>query len=228
MLTVKPSRNQLYWDVPFTIDLTITPPEAVADLAIEVAGPPCFKIAPPKNPIPSSLGSGSSYTAVYVIKPPRSGHATTEHYTIVFNARYRHATPSSAEPQMSQSVEVQFTGTFSRPKFYFWAIAGLLFGWFIKALSSFSGAELSSTATPAEAKRGVRILLAFLSRPFLSGPGITGGLTSLAMGFVALLLLSRQELPTGAIHDSLALGISIGFLADDQLLNRLKIAGAPR
>ena len=46
------------------------------------------------------------------------------------------------------------------------------------------------------------------------------------MGFLALLLLSRHELPTGAIHDSLALGIGLGFLSDDQLLTRIKIAGA--
>jgi len=40
------------------------------------------------------------------------------------------------------------------------------------------------------------------------------------MGFLALLLLSRHELPTGAVHDSLALGIALGFLSDDQLLSR--------
>ena len=44
-----------------------------------------------------------------------------------------------------------------------------------------------------------------------------------AMGFLALLLLSHSELPTGAIHDTLALGIGLGFLSDDQLLNRVKV-----
>jgi hypothetical protein len=45
------------------------------------------------------------------------------------------------------------------------------------------------------------------------------------MGFLALLLLSRHELPTGAIHDS-ALGIGLGFLSDDHPLTRIKIAAA--
>ena len=263
MLAATPSRNQLYWGVPFTIDLRIAPQEAVADLAIEAAGPPGFQIALPKNP-PDSLGSGASYTAVFVITPPRSGHATTEHYRIVFNVRYRHATSSSGEPQMCESVEVPFTGTFSRGWFYFWAMVGLFVGWFIKALSSglfdrwfkvsssfsgtqqsstatsnahaaaetlkpaFSGTQQSSTATSAEAEsfaqrdkagRGVRILSAFLSSP--TREIVTSVLTTLATGFLVLLLLSRHELPTGAIHDSLALGIGIGILSDDQLLNRL-------
>jgi len=49
MLAATPSRNQLYWGVPFTIDLRIAPQEAVADLAIEAAGPPGFQIALPKK-----------------------------------------------------------------------------------------------------------------------------------------------------------------------------------
>jgi hypothetical protein len=179
-----------------------------------------FQITPPKKPMPESLGAGSSYTVVYEIKAPPSGHAATENYRIVFNVRYRHANASSGEPQMWQSVEVPFTVTFSRGKFYFWAIAGLFVGWFIKALGSFSGVVLSPTATPVEVRRGVRILLALMSRR-----EITSALTSLAVGFLALLLLSRHELPTGAIHDSLALGIGLGFLSDDQLLNRIKVVG---
>jgi hypothetical protein len=93
-------------------------------------------------------------------------------------------------------------------------------GWFIKALSSFSGFVESPTDTSIKARRSVQVLLAFLSRR-----EIASALTSLAMGFLALLLLSRHELPTGAIHDSLALGIGLGLLSDDQLLSRIKIAG---
>jgi hypothetical protein len=222
MMTAKPSRNQLYVGAPFMIDLTITPPEAVADLDVEAAGPPGFQIAPPKKSMPSRLGAGSSYTAVYEITAPPSAHATTENYRIVFNVRYRHANASSGEPQMWQSVEVPFTVTLSRWKFYFWAIAGLFVGWLIKALGSLSGVLPFSTAKPVEVRRGVRILLSFLSRR-----EITSALTSLAVGFLALLLLSRHELPTGAIHDSLALGIGLGFLSDDQLLNRIKVVGSP-
>ena len=62
-----------------------------------------------------------------------------------------------------------------------------------------------------------QVLVAFLSRR-----EVTSALTSLAAGFLALLLLSRNELPTGEIHDTLALGIGLGFLSDDQLLNRIK------
>jgi hypothetical protein len=221
MITATPSRNQLYFGAPFTIDLTITPPEALADFDVEAAGPPGFQITPPQKSMPSGLRAGSSYTVVYEITPPASGYATTENYRIVFNVNYRHAGASSGEPQMWQSVEVPFTVTFSRAKFYFWAMAGLFVGWFIKALSSFSGFVASPTDTSVKERRGVQVLLTFLSRR-----EITGALTSLATGFLALLLLSRHELPTGAIHDSLALGIGLGFLSDDQLLTRIKIAGA--
>jgi len=219
MITASPSRQQLYFGAPFTIDLTITPPETLADLDVEASGPPGYQISAPKSAMPSSLGAGSSYTAVYEVTPPASGHSTTETYRIVYNVKYRHASASSSEPQMWQSVEVPFTITFSRSRFYFWAMAGLFIGWFIKALSSFSGFVESPTDASIKKRRGVQTLLAFLSRR-----EIASALTSLAMGFLALLLLSRHELPTGAIHDSLALGIGLGLLSDDQLLSRFKIA----
>ena len=44
MITATPSRNQLYFGAPFTIDLTITPPEALADFEVEASGPPGFQI----------------------------------------------------------------------------------------------------------------------------------------------------------------------------------------
>jgi len=219
MLTATASRSQLYFGAPFTIDLTITPPEALADFDIEAAGPPGFQITSPPKPMPRGLGPGSSYTVVYQITPPASGHATTESYRIVFNVTYRHATAPPVEPPMWQSVEVPFTITFSRVKFYFWTLAGLLVGWFIKALGSMSVAKPSLATTPLKERRGVELLSFLVSRQ-----EITSALTSLAMGFLTLLLLSRHELPTGAIHDSLALGIALGFLSDDQLLNRIKVA----
>jgi len=216
MVTATPSRTQLYLEVPFTIDLTITPPEAVGALEVVATSPSGFQISAPKNPMPNALGAGSSYTAVYEITPPREAHATTEHYRVVFNVKYRHATPSLGETDMWQSVEVPFNVTFSRDKFYFWGMAGLILGWSIKALSIYSGSESPASTTEAKA-RGFQALVAFLSRR-----EVTSALTSLATGFLALLLLSRTELPTGAIHDTLALGIGLGFLSDDQLLNRIK------
>jgi len=218
MIKATPSRSQLYWGKTFTIDLTITPPEPMADLEVVPDWPPGFEIKPLKKPTPSRLGAGSTYTVVYEIIPPASGHATTETYRIVFNVGYRHATGSTSDPLIWQSVEVPFTGTFSREKFLCWAVVGLLVGWFIKAL----GAEAMTSPTekvPQEGN-GVRILSALLTTR-----GISSALTSIAMGFLALLLLSRHDLPTGAIHDSLALGMGLGFLGDDQLLNRIKAVG---
>jgi hypothetical protein len=221
MIKATPSRTQLYWGKPFTIDLTITPPERVAELEVVPDWPPGFKITPPKKSMPSALGAGSSYTVVYEITPPTQGFATTEKYRIVFNVGYRHATASSGEPLIWQSVEVPFTGTFSREKFLVWAVVGLLVGWFIKALGS--EVMTSPTDTALKERKGVHILLALLSRRELAS-----ALTSIAMGFLAVLLLSRHELPTGAIHDTLALGIGLGFLGDDQLLSRIKAVGAGR
>lgn len=224
MIVATPSRNQLYAGAPFTIDLTITPPEAIKDLEVEPVGPNGFQITQtlslPKKPTPSVLGPGGSYTAVYEITPPRKVHATTERYSIIFNVSYRHSSASENEPLMWQSLAIPFTVTFSREAFYFWGITGLFVGWFIKALGTFSAVVLSPTTTPPQEIRGLRVLLAFLSRR-----EITSVLTSLAMGFLALLLLSRNQLPTGAIHDTLALGIGLGFLSDDQLLNRIKVVG---
>jgi hypothetical protein len=98
---------------------------------------------------------------------------------------------------------------------------GLLVGWFIKNFRFILSICGTLADISVKEKRSVRLLLFLLSRR-----EITNALTSLALGFLALLLLSRHELPTGAIHDSLALGIGLGFLSDDQLLTRIKIPGA--
>jgi len=221
LLTATPSRHQLYWNKPFTIDLTVAPPESLADFEISVTCLPGFFAEQLNAAMPGRLAAGSSYTAKYEITPPSSGHATTETYSIVFNVGYHHGAPDggdareqhvfSLEPKMWQSVEVPFTATFSREKFYAWAIAGLFVGWFIKTLGS-----LSKGAPPAAATPGQKRKLLWLTQR-----EIAGALTSFAMGFLVLLLLSRHEIPTGAIHDSLALGIGLGFLTDDQLLTRI-------
>ena len=159
LLTAKASRHQLYWGAPFTINVTIAPPEALADVKIEVIYPPGFRGKPASTAIPTSLAAGSAYTSEYDVTPPSSGHATTETYSIVFNVGYRHAVAgerdnrearsASLEPEMWQSVEVPFTATFSREKFYVWTILGLFIGWLIKFLSS--SAFSSSAITPASA-----------------------------------------------------------------------------
>ena len=80
-------------------------------------------------------------------------------------------------------------------------------------MGRFNGGSQSSTAEP-ETKYSQ--LLASL----LSLRSLTTAFTSIAMGFLTLLLLSRQDIPTGAIRDTLAFGIGLGFLSDDQLLLR--------
>jgi hypothetical protein len=225
LLSAKASRQQLYWGAPFTIDVTIAPPETLADFKIEVIYPPGFQGKPASTAIPTSLAAGSTYTLEYDVTPPSSGHATTETYTIVFNVGYRHAVrgerdnrearSASLEPEMWQSLDVPFTATFSREKFYVWTILGLFFGWLIKFFSSYkfsSSAKSLAAANPAQTNPKWYWWL--MDRP------VSRALTSLTMGFLALLLLSRHELPTGAVHDSLALGIALGFLSDDQLLIR--------
>src|SRR5580658_9530705 len=142
MVTATPSRNQVYLGSPFTVDLTISPPEAVSDLTVEPAGPKGFEIVRRKGAVSQSLGPGSNYTEVYEITPPPSGHATTEIYRIVFNVGYNHAAAPN-EPKMWQSVEVPLTLSFSRQQFCIWGVVGLLLGWTVKGLGSFNGLTLS-------------------------------------------------------------------------------------
>jgi hypothetical protein len=51
---------------------------------------------------------------------------------------------------------------------------------------------------------------------------IGGMLTSIAIGFVALLIFSRETIPTKGWYDTLALGAAIAVLSDEQLLSRVK------
>jgi hypothetical protein len=42
-----------------------------------------------------------------------------------------------------------------------------------------------------------------------------------AIGFVVLLVFAREAIPTKGWYDSLALGVAVAILSDDQLLKRV-------
>ena len=218
MVAAIPSRSQIRLGETFTIGLTVTPPENIKSLVVECVVPTGFTVGRPATPVPSDLPVGSSYATSYDITPPSRGHSTTEVYRILFNIKYKHADHAAGDQYMFQSVDLPFSMVFNRRHFYFWGILGLSAGWFIKSISSFSGVVLGRRPSVKEARLGIRVAIAFLARR-----EVAQVLTSLALGFVALLVLSRQDLPTGAAHDTLALGIALGFVSDDQLLSRLSI-----
>jgi hypothetical protein len=218
MVAASPSRSQIRLGETFTIELTVTPPENIDALVVECVVPTGFTVMPPAKPVPSNLRVGSSYTTFYEITPPSRGHSTTETYGVLFNIKYKHADPAAGDQYMFQSVSLPFSMVFNRTHFYFWGILGLTAGWFIKSISSVSGVVLGMQPSAKESRLGIRVAIAFLARR-----EVTQALTSLALGFVALLVLSRQNLPTGAAHDTLALGLALGFLSDDQLLSRLSV-----
>jgi hypothetical protein len=57
---------------------------------------------------------------------------------------------------------------------------------------------------------------------YLFGTSIDKFLTSLVLGFAALLAAIKAGIPVGGAASAVLLGITIGILADDALISRLK------
>ena len=209
MVIAESSTAQVRKSQEFKVYLKITAQESIQDLHISLFAPLGFVVRPPAEGIPAALESGSSYTVVYSITPPSvwesAGGDTRERKRFVFNLDYT-AQVDGARRQQRQSLELPVDYSTSPILYMVCGILGAILGNVIKTFNAHKNVKPSTRE-------------AFTS---VFRHEIPGMLTSVAVAYVVLLVLSRDAIPAKGWYDSLALGVAVAVLSDDQLLTKAK------
>ncbi len=172
------------------------------------------------------LETGSSITVSFKAWPPgftgkpKRGEKEAPYYTrgesksFVFNVFYTIQNGKVTASQIS-SINIRYTTSIG-----FYLIAGLLgiiIGHIVKTGTQ-NRAEIISVVERHETKTSK--LLNIFGYIFVSR--LPALLTILAVGFGALLALSKESIPVTSWHQAIALGIGLSILTDEQLLAKLK------
>jgi hypothetical protein len=205
----------------FQVQLTFTPSEAMRLDSVNVIPPIGFTYVDANPPLPPTLAAGSSFKTVYVITVPKDRFTESKQITheIVFDITYREGTDPGAQT-MRQSLSLPFEVVQSRTEYILWSLSGVLIGAVVKLIGSpRSDASTGSPSARADAQAPAQVP----ERRFLrvTRHRWMSVLTTLLVGFVVIMGLSKDKLPTKAYYDSIALGAAIGVLSDDKLLSRL-------
>lgn len=222
ILTVECSTTQIRKGESFKIYLQIMTQEDIQNINLEWVPPTGFglKLDKENENYPKEMRTGSSYTVAFSgTSPPvwNIGHSpgadTREQKTFVFNVRYSTQRDGTSEAHQ-QTVKVNTAFSIDDFSYLGWAIFGLILGGVIKQLARY-GVERQQEGQPAQQKSGAAVL-----------PSVRRSLIDLlsiaAIGFVVLLVLARDAIPTKGWYDSLALGVAVAILSDDQLLARVR------
>ena len=159
---------------------------------------------------------GSSYTFAFSGTPPPSlniGHKpgadTREQKIFIFNIGYSTRRDGVSEAHQ-QTVKLNTAFSVDALSYLSWGVFGLLFGAAIKHLTRYGPDSRHNQMT--EQKTTARGL----------GSTVIDLMSVTAVGFVVLLVLARDSIPTKGWYDSLALGVAVAILSDDQLPTRVK------
>jgi hypothetical protein len=196
---------------PFKIFLTISAPEKIDALHISLIPPTGFNFILENKDLPPTLELGSSYTVVYRIDPPKSislpdaGGDTREQKTFVFNVDYQ-SSEGSTPHRIYESTELTLPYSINPLWYITSGILGLIIGNILKMLTKQRGQPAAANA------QSIRTLFR---------NNLVTLLTGIAIGFVVLLILSRDTIPTKGWYDSLAIGVAVAILADEQLLSKV-------
>ena len=147
----------------------------------------------------------------------RTRDNTRDNRQFVFNAQYRTvgAGTDTASSLWSETVEVKYTT--SQMIFLGAGMIGVLLGYIVKSLTA-RKKEADTAKDVSNTRHGQ--LGRLLEYVFLTS--IDKLLTSLVLGFGALLALAKAGIPVGGAGAALAIGISLGVLADDALISKVK------
>jgi hypothetical protein len=151
-------------------------------------------------------------------QPYSAGSDTREDKTFVFNVG--HSVPGSdgAKRRLHQSVELTVDYSIAPRLYLALGVLGVILGGFIKLLTSATAAPGGPAGNRPEGSPPASItrILPLQAREWV------GLLSNVTVGFIVLLVLARERIPTKGWYDSLALGIAVAILSDDQLLTKVR------
>jgi hypothetical protein len=173
--------------------------------------------------VPSPLSG--AFVADFLVSPPgfswwsnAAGSDTREQKILAFDIAYD-ARQNGTIKRIHRSTRVTFPYALGPVLYMLTGILGVILGNVIKTLTSHKK-DLVDQLGSSDAT-GSPLLRTIWNIAFRRE--VVGLMTSVAIGFVVLLVLARGEIPTKGWYDSLALGVSLAILADDQLLTKVKI-----
>jgi hypothetical protein len=217
-LTVECSSAQIRKGESFKIYLKITAAENMSNIDVKWIPPAGFdlKLDKENENFPKEMMIGSSYTFAFSGTPPSSlnighkpGQDTRERKVFIFNIDY--STRRDGVPEArQQTVELNTSFSVNASIYLFWGVFGLLLGAAIKHFTRYGPDNPHNQMT--QQKIAGRSL----------GSSVIDLMSVTAIGFVVLLVLARESIPTKGWYDSLALGVAVAILSDDQLLTRVK------
>jgi hypothetical protein len=208
MVSISSSTPQARKMEPFHLYLEVSTQEDIEKLDIAWTAPTGFTVERLTKQTPDTLGAGSSFIADFLVTPPGSswhpyapGSDTREQKSFPFNVAYTTEVNGQSK-RLQQAAKLTLPYSLGGALYVFTGILGLVLGNVIKTL----------TGRKEPISRAVFDLAFWLKL-----------LTSVAIGFVVLLVLARTEIPTKGWYDSMALGVTLAILTDDQLLTKLKV-----
>ena len=213
-VSVSSSTTQARKGEPFHVYVEVTTQEDIEKLDFAWTEPTGFKVERVAKQVPDALGGGASLIVDLLVTPPgfswypyTPGSDTREQKVFVFNISY--TIQVNGQPKrLQQATKLTVPYPLGGWLYVFTGILGLILGNVVKTLT----AHKKELVPPTWQKVSDLVLKQELF----------GLLTSVAIGFVVLLVLARTEIPTKGWYDSIALGVTLAILADDQLLTKLK------
>lgn len=173
------------------------------------------------------LTAGSALTASFNVWPPgitgkpkegeKEGYYDTrEPKSFVFNITYN-TRKNGAEIKGSVTAATNVRYTTAMGIYLMWGMIGVVMGYFIKV-----GTKNRDNITSAFASGATFRQKSISVWNYLVVANLPSLLTIMMIGFGALLVMAKEAIPVNSWHQSIALGIGLAVLSDEQLLGKFK------
>lgn len=219
-----------------SLDVILLPPENFCVQSVAMLERVRHTVNPDGSASLAALSKGSALTVQFSVSAPTQlkasgsscgavGRADSARYrsldntrdarTFVFNGRYRFAPGDTGVRLWTESVDIKYTT--SQAIFLWGGMLGVVLGYLVKSLTARKpeASQARNTGTTAGGKLWAGLV-------YLFATSIDKFLTSLVLGFAGLLAAIKSGIPVGGAASAVLIGITIGILADDALISRLK------
>ena len=195
MLKLSSSTPQVRKGEVFKLYCLLTAEELLSEITILPNMPSGFDCKwENEQELPAVLDKGSSFASVWTVIPPAqvTGWLEPGGDTREKKVFLFNTTYKINEHQVRQAVDLTLDYSISHYLYIICGMLGIILGVLIKTLAKSQELRLGWEAA-----------------------------VSVAIGFIVLLVLSRDRVPTKGWYDSIALGAAVAFLSDDKLLSKI-------
>ena len=142
-----------------------------------------------------------------ILKQDKRGISTREPKQFIFNISYGEGRNNEIK---RRAIKYELRYTTSIYYYIFWGLVGLFLAHIIKSLAK------KRTDQHYEGT-GFKFII-----EYIFSKNLVAMMTTLLIGFAVIIVLARDMVPTRGWYDTIALGIVLGMLGDENLLGKLK------